>query len=212
MKIFIFFLSTALSAPAAVNIIDSTYGAGTGSFELGSYVQNSGNIYNYMRLPTASSTITGWSVGGPDGVDWLTTPGYAGSNGSFSVDIAGISHAGAATYGSINTTIATVIGTQYLISFDAYGPGDATGLLTAGSLSQTFLPPLNANTEVAAYQTYNFAFTALSASTTITFATTADCYGFGPVIDNVVVAVPEHSTGVLALCATLGLALRRRRA
>ncbi|MGA1839025.1 MAG: hypothetical protein ACMUIU_00220 [bacterium] len=53
------------------NIIDATYGIGAGSFELGVFVNGGGITFargpGYMGVaPGDSTTITGWTVGGPD--------------------------------------------------------------------------------------------------------------------------------------------------
>ena len=59
---------------AKANIIDSTYGAGAGSFELGAFVDNGIRLYGTRARDT---TITGWTVGGPgNGVDWLIEPAF----------------------------------------------------------------------------------------------------------------------------------------
>ena len=48
------------------NIINSTYGTGAGSFELGSFVAVGTGFNSYMAIaPGDSTTITGWTVGGP---------------------------------------------------------------------------------------------------------------------------------------------------
>ncbi len=55
----------------ANNIIDSTYGTGSGSFENGKFVNNGAD---YMGLTPSSTAILGWTVGGPgNGVDWLSS-------------------------------------------------------------------------------------------------------------------------------------------
>ncbi len=199
MKIFSILALTAVSASAAVNLIDSTHGIGAGSFELGAYAQNSGNSFNYMRLSTGSTTITGWTVGGPDGVDWQTAPSNPAFDGAYSVDLAGVSHAGTTSSGSISTTIPTVVGMDYLISFVSYilGPDPVTGRLTVGSLDQTFASVGIDDPSDPTYTPFEYTFTALSSSTVITFATTNSA-GFGPVIDNVVI-VPEPSSALLGL-------------
>ena len=74
-----------LALPAYTNIVDSTYGAGAGSFELGNFVNNG---FDYMHLAPGDTTITGWTVGGPgDGVDWITTPGYGADTEICPVDL-----------------------------------------------------------------------------------------------------------------------------
>lgn len=78
-------ISFTFVGSALANIIDDTYGDGAGSFELGTY---SGGP-NYMGLaPGDSSTIIGWTVGGPgDGVDWCIEPEYAADSGVYCLDL-----------------------------------------------------------------------------------------------------------------------------
>lgn len=198
------------SSLAAVNIIDQTHGAGAGSFELGAYSQNSGNSFNYMRLNTNSTTITGWTVGGIDGVDWLTFPSNVAQSGSYSVDLAGPSFVNRQSEGAISTTIPTAIGMEYMISFYAYGGDeDHIGNVMAGSLNQNFTATVNSNATIPDFDYFEYSFTALSTSTTITFSS-VDSWGYGPVIDNVVVAVPEPTSALLGLLG-LGLLMRRSR-
>lgn len=199
----------AVAVSAATNIIDETHGIGAGSFELGAYSQNSGNSFNYMRLGSGSTTITGWTVGGADGVDWMTSPSNAAQDGSYSVDLAGAGHIDRVSEGSISTTIPTAIGLEYIISFYAYGGfEDHIGNLTAGSLNQNFLATGNTDATTPIFDFFEYSFTALSTNTTITFST-VDGFGYGPVIDNVVV-VPEPSSALLGLIG-FGLLMRRSR-
>jgi Protein of unknown function (DUF642) len=209
MKIIFILVLTCISASAAVNLIDFTHGTGAGSFELGAYSQNSGNSFNYMRLATTSTSIMGWTVGGVDGVDWMTSPSNAAQNGSFSVDLAGPSFVNRQSVGSISTVIPTLIGIQYILSFYAYG-GDETliGNVMAGNLAQNFTATVNSNAAIPNYNFYEYYFTALDTSTTITFSS-VDSQGYGPVIDNVVV-VPEPSSAMLSLVG-VSLLLRRNR-
>jgi hypothetical protein len=195
---------------AATNIIDATHGAGAGSFELGTYSENSGN---YMRLGMNSTTIVGWTVGGPDGIDWLSAPSNPAAEGAHAIDLAGVSHAMASSSGSISTTIPTVVGIDYLVSFVAYrlGSDPVTGRLTAGNLDQGFLAPSISDPSNPTYTAFQYAFTAQGSSTTLTFATTTSG-GFGPVIDSVVVeAIPEPTTPVGFGLGLVGCALLRRR-
>jgi len=196
---------------AAINLIDLAYGAGAGSFELGEYEKNSGNAYDYMRLPSTSTVITGWTVGGVDGIDWCSLPTISSQQGSKSVDLSGISHSGIISQGSISTIIPTAINTEYLISFWAFGGNEEhTGLLTAGTLSTFFTAEGSSDPSTASYQFFSYSFTATTSETEISFET-SDGYGFGPVIDNVSVVIPEPQTAIwtILLAVTL-IAIRKR--
>jgi choice-of-anchor C domain-containing protein len=177
-------LCTVTSAFA--NLIDSEYGAGAGSFE----IQNSPFIEthpDFMRLPSGSSVITGWSVGG-NGVDYLTEPLHlAVGSGTYSIDLS------AETAGTLSTNFSTVIGSKYRLTFQAYGsssPGIYTGRVSVGDLvGQLFTPANVALPETATFTSYDFQFTALSTNTTLFFDVASSPSGFGPVIDEVSVNI-----------------------
>ena len=177
------FYSITLSH-AAPNLIDDTYGISAGSFELGQYLKNSGNVYDYMRLAAGQTTISGWTVDGAAGIDWTNKANASNAmDGLKSVDLCGGNYG----TGSIRTVVPTVTGRRYLISFGAYGgTGNASGTLTAGNLTQVFTGLGASDPMTAIFSTFQFSFTAAATTTTITFAAN-DPIGFGPVIDNVVV-------------------------
>lgn len=203
------FYSPLLSA----NLIDLTYGVGTGSFELGNYINGGGispSAPGYMGVAAGdSSTITGWTVGGPgDGVDWLIEPSYGADTGVHSIDL---QHQ---TSSSISTVIPTTSGDLYEISFSAAAvlrslPSSAQGLVSAGSLlDQVFSVSYSADPSSPFFSSFSFLFTATGPTTTIRFTgagpTGVGTYHFGPVIDTVSVsAVPEP--GSLALLSCSGL-------
>lgn len=64
--------STASAGHSAIspNLIDTTYGIGTGSFELGIFVPRGTGNLDFQSLSNGATTMTGWVVGGI-GVDWL---------------------------------------------------------------------------------------------------------------------------------------------
>lgn len=201
---------------ANANIIDTTYGAGAGSFELG--VHSGGG---FDSLAPGSTTITGWTVGGPgDGIDWLNEPSFNASDGVRSIDLQ------TGTASSISTIISTVIGQTYQLTFDsaAVDPLQQSGTVSAGSLiSQAFVPAYSASgtfsTQV--YEAFVFEFDAIGTSTTLTFAADATCCAgatYGPVIDNVSIVEATAVPGPNALLifglglAGLGFARRKRAA
>ena len=218
-------LAAALAGPsqAAVNLIDAAHGAGAGSFELGVFTPRGSGLANFQSLSAGDATITGWTVGDA-GVDWLSTPGYAARDGVHAIDL-GYYTGGA---GRITTSIATVIGARYSLTFAAAAvPGFPTytnaGHVSAGSLtSQAFAPDFSAPNDFGhqVYADYAFSFTALSSTTAISFSADDDITGYGPVIDQVSVellrapgGVPEPSAWALMLggFGLAGATLRRNR-
>ena len=219
------FLGTFLGATcslmlptASANIIDSTYGAGAGSFELGAFVNGGGNPNSagpdYMGLfPGDNTTITGWTVGGPgNGVDWLITPAFGADTGIHSVDLQHTSDS------SIATVIPTVAGDVYSLSFGAaaWQPSQAnTGVVSAGSLvDQIFTAAFSNDLSNQAFTPFTFLFTATGPTTTIQFTATGSNPYYGPVIDSVSVdpvsSVPEPSSIVLLLLGGGVLCARAR--
>ncbi len=221
-------ITTALAAAAgpsqaAVNLIDAAYGAGAGSFELGAFTPRGSGMANFQSLTSGATTVTGWTVGGV-GVDWLSTPAYAAQDGVHAIDL-GYYDSGA---GSIATSIATVVGATYSLTFYAAAvPGfpayTNAGHVSAGSLtSQAFAPPFSALNDFAnqVYTPYAFNFTALGTTTAISFSADSIFTGYGPVIDQVSVqllslpgGVPEPSAWTLMIggFGLAGAALRRKR-
>jgi hypothetical protein len=211
--------ATALctSAGAATNLIDQTYGAGAGSFELGVFAPRGTGLNNFQSLLAGATAITGWQIGGV-GVDWLGTPGYAAANGAHAVDL-GYFTAGA---GSVSVTLPTQVGASYALDFMAAAvPGQAnyfnTGLVSAGSLSGVgFTVPVSAPNDFGGqvYVAESFIFLATSASTVVTIAAAVASTGYGPVIDQVSVsllsAVPEPATWALWALGGAAVLARRR--
>ena len=119
----------------AVNIIDNTWGAGAGGFELGSF----NSLTNMMVLGTGGATITGWTVGGPgDGVDWLASPNWKADTGTHALGLQ------RTVDSSIVTTIPTITGKVYQLTFDASASNGGLGEVSAGSLlNQIFSVPLS---------------------------------------------------------------------
>ncbi|MGB0632591.1 MAG: DUF642 domain-containing protein [Alphaproteobacteria bacterium] len=198
-------LAAAVPVGASANLIDTAYGAGAGSFELGIH---SGAAFD--SLAPGSTTITGWTVGGPgDGVDWLNEPSFNASDGVHSVDLQTF------TASSISTVISTVIGQTYQLTFDSAAilGLQGTGTVSAGTLTgQSFAPPTSppGTFSTQTYSSFAFLFDAVSTSTTLTFSADATCCGgatYGPMIDNV--SIVETSTEVAApgAFAILGLGL-----
>jgi len=212
--------SFVLASPGfgANNIIDSTYGTGAGSFELGAFVPNATDPLgrgSYMVLPQGSTTITGWTVGS-NGIDWIPTPPFGTSTqfGMHAVDLTEVSPS------SISTVIPTIAGQRYLLSFHTATvvTGTGAGAVSAGSLvDQAFTAPASPTIGAQVFAPFRFLFTANDALTTVTFRSTqfscnSDCYG--PALDAVSVSafpVPEPQTYPMLLTGLgiLGLAAYR---
>ena len=208
--------SVVMSAPVeAANLIDTTYGVGAGSFELGNFINNGDD---YMSLtPGDGTTLTGWTVGGPgDGVDWITGPRHNVDTGIYALDLQSLSAS------SIFTTIPTVIGNLYQLSFTTatVAPGTSDGSVSAGSLvNQSFNAIPSNNLATQTFTPFTFQFTATNSTTTVQFASTEPNTTYGPVIDSVSVelvespSVPEPSSllGLLGLgILGIGKALKRK--
>ena len=189
-----------LAVTADANLIDDTHGAGAGSFELGTFVNGGGVLpfpgADYMGVATGdATTITGWTVGGPQGIDWLIEPRFNADTGVHAIDL---QHT---TASSIETEIPTDVGSLYLLTFAAAAiPGhDNVGYVTAGTLEdEQFVAPFS-ETQDLATQTFtvvSHVFMATESSTTVTFRGTdmaGSSYQYGPVIDSVSVVLADDT-------------------
>ena len=199
---------------AQANLVDQTYGIGSGSFELGGPFVGTA----HMWLSPGSTTITGWTVSGPgDGVDWLqenNTFNFNADTGTKSVDLRHL------TASSISTMIPTVSGNVYRLSFAAAAvtpAGNNTGLVSAGSLvNQTYTVDWSPTFSSQTFLPFTFDFTATGSETTIIFQATgitaSNQYSYGPAIDSVRVdAVPVPPAMILLGSGLLGLIVMRSR-
>jgi hypothetical protein len=204
---------------AEANIIDSTYGAGAGSFELGNFVNGGGNPNaagsGYMGLLPDDTTITGWTVGGPgDGVDWLLASYYGADTGIHSVDLQHLSAS------SIFTSIPTIAGNEYelLFSTATYLGYSTTGAVSAGSVVNQVFSATPSSTHPQAFTPYSFMFTATGPTTLIQFMSTGPNTAYGPAIDSVSVEptapVPVPATMLLfgtGIAGLVGTRLKRKK-
>lgn len=202
----------------AANLIDSTYGIGAGSFELGNFVNNG---LGFMAVvPGNNTTITGWRVGGSGlGVDWLIENRFKADTGIHAIDLLKNT-----ARSSISTIIPTRIGDTYQLSFatstsSEFHNGSFTtqGFVSAGSLiNQEFIvttvSPTSSN---QVYNFHNFEFIANDASTTITFIAGDPISAYGPVIDSVSVERVESVSEPLTILGAgtaigLGASFKRK--
>ncbi len=202
---------------SAQNLIDTTYGVGAGSFELGTYAENfstslSDGPYGSMRLAGGSTTITGWTVAS-GGTDWISGTNWNITNGLRAIDLPAASGTG-----GISTSIPTLIGSVYTISFktsEIVSPQtfvavsvDGIGNITNYALPAVGGPPRAWN------QSPFFTFTATSANSIVNFTAPAASLSYGAMIDDVVItgaAIPEPSSALLLSVGVL-FGIRRRRA
>jgi hypothetical protein len=105
-------LNTLLAVPGmagAANIVTN------GSFELGNFVANA--PFNYDVLAAGSTDLTGWAVL-PNGIAWGVNPTDATpASGTAFVDLSGAFNP--PTVGGIEQVLNTMVGAQYLLSFDS---------------------------------------------------------------------------------------------
>jgi len=197
-----------------------------GSFELG---VDPPVTPPYDRVvPGDNTTITGWSVGGVGGVDWVQSGYWQASNGDYSLDL------NALGAGSISQSFATTAGNTYSVTYDLSlnpdtnlgFPPNRSALVTAtntddnsviGSLAHTFaFNSVGSTLANMNWTPYGFTFTATGSETTLTFASTNDEAG-GVALDNVSVLgdntpnpIPAPAGLLLGLLG-VGIAARFRR-
>ena len=116
----------------------------------------------------------------------------------------------------LQQSFATVIGQQYLLSFDLSSWWTSGPPAQPGELGVTVGPASGSYTESTnAYTTYTLPFTATAITTTLTFTNTGPTGNSYPQIDDVsVTAVPEPGTVAMLLAglAAVGFMAKRRSA
>jgi hypothetical protein len=180
----------------------------TGSFEQGSFVDNTGQ--DTMNLLPGSTAITGWTVTdaplawiGPSNPFHLTA-----SDGSYFLDLSG--YHDNKPYGGVaaSTAISTAIGQQYNIAFDIGSDPSYNTVAPSVQVTVSGTPPTGTFTASTYsipnnWETFNFLFTATLANTVITFnGVGADNQKYVGLDNVIVTAVPEPTTiiaGVLLL-------------
>jgi hypothetical protein len=175
-----------------------------GSFELGGFV-NQGN--QTMILPLASPAITGWTVI-TDQIAWIDTGnpwGLSAQNGNRFLDFT--AYPAGPPFGGLSQNIATVAGTQYVLSFylgtytQRWGGPPVSILASAGGTSQNF-SVLTTSTS-STWTPFSMLFTANGPTTTVNLTGAAGFEYIG--LDNVSVeqvgTVPEPSSLSLIVSA-----------
>lgn len=193
-------LGSAPTASAANLLVNGSFEAGTG---------NPGT--QWSTLAAGSPVLTGWTVGAGS-IDWIGTYWQA-ADGVRSVDL----HGNVA--GTLSQTFATQVGQQYLVRFALAGnpdgaPSTKTAQVTSGNAVENVSFTLPAGTTRANMNwTYEeFTFTALAASSTLSFVSTSSGVFFGAAIDDVsVTLVPEPAAATLLGLAFLVARRRHRR-
>jgi|LGVF01.1.fsa_nt_gb hypothetical protein len=188
-----------------------------GSFEIGDYNNNDSDPRpDIMLITPGMDNITAWNVTGSQGVHWLLFPLGVTTDGTYAVDMQGEYPP---PLSSLWTEFATTAGASYILSFDAFtGNSINTATVSVGSLiDQPFTGggpgSLETGTADALFSHYEYAFTAMSTFSRLTFQVTSTD-GFGPVIDNVSVVdtpVPVPATIFLFGTGIAGLAATRIR-
>ena len=169
------------------------------------------------ELFSGSSVIPGWATTNGVPTAWIQNGNpwnIPAADGQFFLDLTGYSDAG--TYGGVTQSLATTIGTSYVLTFDlGYGGnsslfrGPVSVRVSAGSASSTFLSA-SGTPNPAAWNLETFHFTASSSTTQLTIIGVSTTGGDYIGLDNAdleiaaVGAVPEPSTYTLVL-AGIGL-------
>jgi choice-of-anchor C domain-containing protein len=190
----------AASAANAASLVN-------GSFEVGA------DPGSFTTLGNGSTAVNGWTVKG-NGVDYIGTYWQA-AHGVRSIDLSALNG------GSIQQTIATVIGKTYKVTFWLAGNPDG-GLgekLAATSVSgdwvNTFsfdVGPANTKQNMG-WQEYSYRFTAFENTSTLVFNSMTHT-PYGPALDNVSIsAVPEPATWAMMIMGFggVGAAVRSSR-
>jgi hypothetical protein len=178
-----------------------------GSFELGTFV-NDGNGTDTFNA--GATTISGWTVVGRQ-VSWIETPnpwGLSPEDGSRFLDLT--AYTAGAPFGGVTQSIATIIGQQYVLTFDlgsytsVWGGPPVSILASAGGTSQTFTDSAATNASTWVPFSLNFTATSVSTAITLTGAAGVSYIGLDTVSVDPGVAAVAPEPGPFALL-TLGL-------
>ncbi|MBN1257323.1 MAG: choice-of-anchor C family protein [Planctomycetes bacterium] len=183
-----------------------------GSFESGPELLEVPGLWQTVFPP--STAIDNWTVIQSDinykGAYWEA------SDGINSLDLNGDNGPG-----GVEQAFATVIGEEYTVTFDMAGnpstnPGNDPKIkwlrVAAAGDFEDFSFDVTGKTNAAmGYESHIWSFTAVSTTTTLQFISLDNTQKWGPVLDNVVVMIPEPATLALLSLGSLVLVIRRRR-
>jgi choice-of-anchor C domain-containing protein len=186
-----------------------------GSFEEGAAITGGFDLLSAGN----NTSITGWTVLGPGGVDYIDNSLWGASDGARSVELLGVSPGGVEQV----ITNQFVVGQKYIMRFDLSanpfaldGQYGATVSVTgAAAVGYNYLKTAANTPTNMLYQSFAYAFTATSQTKTIAFVGN----GNGPlgiVLDNVSIVeagVPEPASWAMMLAGfgLTGAMMRRRR-
>ena len=163
-----------------------------GDFESGAHTNETVQV-----ISPSSNAIGGWAVTSGS-VDWIESSIWAAQSGTYSLDMNGNNP------GAITQSFATVSGATYSVQFymganpGAYSSVTLTASVTGGS-SIPFTVSVHPS---VTWASESFTFTAISTTTTLTFAGDPNTGASGPALDNVSVTEVAPTIASAAITGT----------
>jgi len=168
-----------------------------GSFESGTLV----NTGSFDELHMGATAITGWSVLGPAGVDYVSSGYWQAADGTRSLDLVGCDRE-TGGQGGVEQTFDTVPGVRYTVTFAMAGnPGEPLlKTLQVSAAGRTESYSFDATGKTGGNMGWTgktFWFDATGTSTTLRFDNTSDASRCaGAALDNVVVTAAPGAVPV----------------
>ena len=181
----------------------------------GSFESGLANVGAFTALSGGDTTsITGWTVGGAGGVDYIGTY-WTASDGARSLDLSG------GGIGGVSQQLTGLtIGQEYTVSFDLAGnpAGGPTvknlAVSTTGGAELFTFDTSGKNTGNMGWTTFTYVFIATAADDILAFLSTTGGSG-GPALDNITIAATPIPGAILLFGSALGgmgfLGYRRRK-